>query len=125
MAQATFSIRMDENLKKEFDALCVEFGMNSTTAFNVFARAVVREGRIPFEIAKISKENSMQVEKKAFYASRKQTEKNDLSDLLLDDSIDEPNETTYKAMQEAENMLVDPKAKRFSSVEELFEELNS
>ena len=50
MAQATFSIRMDEKLKKEFDALCTEFGMNATTAFNVFARAVVRERRIPFEI---------------------------------------------------------------------------
>ncbi len=50
MAQATFSIRMDEELKKEFDALCTEFGMNATTAFNVFARAVVREKRIPFEI---------------------------------------------------------------------------
>ena len=32
MAQATFSIRMDEKLKKEFDALCTEFGMNATTA---------------------------------------------------------------------------------------------
>ena len=50
MAQATFSIRMDEKLKKEFDAFCTEFGMNATTAFNVFARAVVREKRIPFEI---------------------------------------------------------------------------
>ena len=50
MAQATFSIRMDENLKKEFDQLCSDFGMNATTAFNVFARAVVRERRIPFEI---------------------------------------------------------------------------
>ena len=49
MAQATFSIRMDEELKKKFDKLCTEFGMNATTAFNIFARAVVRErqeGRI-------------------------------------------------------------------------------
>ena len=43
MAQASFSIRMDENLKHEFDLLCADFGMNATTAFNVFARAVVRE----------------------------------------------------------------------------------
>ena len=50
MAQATFSIRMDENLKRQFDALCADFGMNATTAFNVFARAVVRERKIPFEI---------------------------------------------------------------------------
>ena len=50
MAQATFSVRMDEDLKRQFDALCEEFGMNTTTAFNIFARAVVRERRIPFEI---------------------------------------------------------------------------
>ena len=43
MAQATFSVRMDEVLKKQFDALCQEFGMNASTAINVFARAVVRQ----------------------------------------------------------------------------------
>ena len=51
MAQATFSVRMDETLKRQFDALCADFGMNATTAINVFARAVVRERRIPFAIA--------------------------------------------------------------------------
>lgn len=50
MGQVAFSVRMDADLKKEFDSLCREFGMNGTTAFNVFARAVVRERRIPFEI---------------------------------------------------------------------------
>lgn len=50
MAQQTFSIRMDAQLKKEFDALVENMGMNATTAFNIFARAVVREKKIPFEI---------------------------------------------------------------------------
>ena len=50
MAQATFSIRMDESLKKQFDSLCSDFGMTASTAINVFARAVVRERKIPFEI---------------------------------------------------------------------------
>lgn len=50
MAQATYSFRMDEDLKQEFDDLCNEFGLNTTTAFNVFARAVVRERKIPFEL---------------------------------------------------------------------------
>ena len=48
MAQTTFSIRMDCDLKTEFDKLCEEFGMSMSTAINVFARAVVRERRIPF-----------------------------------------------------------------------------
>jgi DNA-damage-inducible protein J len=51
MAQTNINIRMDEGLKQEFDWLCTELGLNMTTAFNVFARAVVRSRRIPFEIA--------------------------------------------------------------------------
>ena len=50
MAQSTFSVRMDENLKKQFDILCSEFGMNTSTAINIFARAVVYQRKIPFEI---------------------------------------------------------------------------
>ena len=65
MPQATFSIRMDENLKRQFDELCNEFGMTATTAFNVFARAVVREKKIPFEI-KASDDSLQEEAKNAF-----------------------------------------------------------
>jgi len=51
MAQTNINIRMDENLKKQFDSLCNELGLNMTTAFNVFARAVVRQQGIPFEVS--------------------------------------------------------------------------
>ena len=51
MAQATFSVQMDETLKKQFDTLCSDFGRTAATAINVFAKTVVRERRIPFEIA--------------------------------------------------------------------------
>lgn len=51
MAQSTFSVRMDEQLKDQFGKLCEAFGMNMSTAINVFARAVVRERKIPFEIS--------------------------------------------------------------------------
>ncbi len=50
MAQTSVSVRMDENLKKEFEKFCDETGMNITTAVNIFAKTVVREQRIPFEI---------------------------------------------------------------------------
>jgi len=50
MPQTTFSIHMDENLKKQFDSLCSDFGMNVTTAFTIFAKTVVREREIPFRI---------------------------------------------------------------------------
>ena len=51
MAQTSINIRMDEELKKQFDAFCSEIGMNMTTAFCVFAKKAVRERRIPFEIS--------------------------------------------------------------------------
>ena len=51
MPHATFSVRMDDELKKEFDSLCSDFGMSMSTAITVFAKAVVRERKIPFEIS--------------------------------------------------------------------------
>lgn len=50
MAQVAFSVRMDSGLKDEFSAMCEAFGMPVSTAINLFAKAVVREHRIPFEI---------------------------------------------------------------------------
>lgn len=51
MAQTTLSIRIDEKLKKDFDALCEDFGMNISTAITIFAKKVVAERKIPFEVA--------------------------------------------------------------------------
>ncbi len=45
------SIRMDTELKAKADALFGELGMNMTTAFNIFVRQSLREGRIPFDIS--------------------------------------------------------------------------
>lgn len=45
------SIRMDADLKAQADALFSELGMNLSTAFNIFVRQSLREGRIPFEIS--------------------------------------------------------------------------
>ena len=50
MATTAFSIRMDENLKNNFERMCESFGISMTAAFNLFATAVVNERRIPFEI---------------------------------------------------------------------------
>ena len=44
------SFRIDSNLKKQADELFNNLGLNMTTAFNMFLRQSVREGRIPFEI---------------------------------------------------------------------------
>ncbi len=51
MPQTTLSVRIDEAVKKEFDAFCSDVGMNASVAINLFVRTVIRERRIPFEIA--------------------------------------------------------------------------
>ena len=65
MAQATLSMRVDDNLKKNFDMICDDFGFTSTAAITVFMKTVVRERRIPFEIKASSEE---QVNKEAWAA---------------------------------------------------------
>jgi len=45
------TIRMDKDLKEQAESLYAEFGMNLTTALNIFMRQTVRQGKIPFEIS--------------------------------------------------------------------------
>jgi addiction module RelB/DinJ family antitoxin len=42
---------MDDQLKKNFEFICDELGMNMSTAITIFAKTVCREQRIPFEIS--------------------------------------------------------------------------
>lgn len=51
MPQATITARVDERDKINFDAFCSNVGLNTSTAINLFVKAVLRENRIPFEIA--------------------------------------------------------------------------
>ena len=50
MAQTNVNIRMDEATKIAFDRFCEEIGLSVSSAFNIFAKTVVREQRIPFEL---------------------------------------------------------------------------
>jgi addiction module antitoxin, relB/dinJ family len=88
MAQTSVNIRMDEDLKKQFDNFCSDVGMSMTTAFCIFAKTVVRERRIPFEIR-----------------------------------TNEPNETTYAAMESA--VSGEDIHGPFTSVSDVMEALNA
>lgn len=44
------TVRMDSQLKQNFDALCSRMGMSANTAFNIFVKAVIRSRSIPFTI---------------------------------------------------------------------------
>ena len=47
---ANVNIRMDDATKQQFDAFCSEVGLSVSAAFNLFAKRVIKEQRIPFEI---------------------------------------------------------------------------
>jgi len=44
------TIRMDREVKEQAEKMFNDFGMNLSTAFNIFARQSLRQGKIPFEI---------------------------------------------------------------------------
>lgn len=50
MAQVSMTVRIDSELKKQFNELCNEIGMSANTAINVFVKAAVRTRSIPFKI---------------------------------------------------------------------------
>lgn len=89
MAQTTLSVRMDEDVKRRFDAFCAEVGMNASVAINLFAKTVIREHRIPFEISTDpfgSGENQSTQFNAGKETSHEQTEEEDDSEIDLDHS---------------------------------------
>lgn len=51
MALTSVNIRMDEELKKNVEAVCQDLGINLTTAITIFAKKMSREHRIPFDVS--------------------------------------------------------------------------
>ena len=51
MAQTLVNFRIDETTKKQMEQICSELGITLSTAFNIFAKKVIREKRIPFEVS--------------------------------------------------------------------------
>ena len=51
MSQENLCIRMDKNIKEQFNRLCDELGLTMSTAVNLFVKAVIREKGIPFALS--------------------------------------------------------------------------
>lgn len=77
MAQIATTIRMDSELKSKFDKMCEEFGMSINTAFNIFAKAVVRSRSIPFKIEADDDAHASGLS--AFYKLRDQAKDSDIT----------------------------------------------
>jgi len=73
MASTSITVRMDEDLKSQVEVLFSDMGLNMTTAFTLFAKAVVRQNKIPFDIA-ADKPPSISVMANTKKVSRKEKE---------------------------------------------------
>ena len=89
MSQSALTIRLDSDLKKQFDALCEEFGMSTNTAFNIYVRQVVRERKIPFTIEAPSKDDAIVKGRDAFYKMRQAAAEAGIQDMPLDEINEE------------------------------------
>ena len=82
------TVRMDSQLKQNFDTLCARMGMSVNAAINIFANAVVRTRSIPFRISA----NPTEVEDQAlreFREFRNMVAASDRRELTLDEINEE------------------------------------
>ena len=89
MRQTATTIRLDAELKAEFDKLCEEFGMSANTAFNIYVKTVVRQRRIPFQIQVDPIDEVMERGRKAFYEMRRIAAENGTAGMSLEEINEE------------------------------------
>jgi len=90
MAETTnLNIRIDKELKEQAEVFFSELGLNMSSAFNIFVRQSLRQGKIPFELSLIAD---------PFYSSTNMT--------ALRQSIQEANEGKFvtKTLDELRSM---------------------
>lgn len=93
MTISTFSVRMESDVKNELDKICAQLGLNTSVAINIFARTVIREKRIPFEISLTA---SGTAGANAFQALRKQAKANGIQGMSLSEINSEINRARGK-----------------------------
>ena len=61
MSTTTMNIRIDKELKKETEAILSALGLTTSAAVTIFAKAIVRDGGIPFDLKLRPNAETMQV----------------------------------------------------------------
>ncbi len=51
MSQTMVNFRMDTDDKASLEELCEKLGLTVSTAFKIFAKKMIREQRIPFDVS--------------------------------------------------------------------------
>ena len=97
MGQSTITIRVDQNLKNNFGALCEDFGLSVTSAFNIFMKTVVREKKIPFEIQSKEPLSIREKGKKALEEMRRIVAESNKPEMSLEEINDFINQVRNEA----------------------------
>jgi len=86
---SNLNIRIDKDLKEQAEIFFSELGLNMSSAFNIFVRQSLRQGKIPFELSLVAD---------PFYSSTNMT--------TLRQSIQEANEGKFvtKTLDELQSM---------------------
>ena len=87
MAAVNVTVRVDEDVKKEFDAFCDNVGMNITTAFNMFMRATLRTRQLPFQVTDMAPTltQARAAFAEAFRAAQEDSVKNGTDSISMDE----------------------------------------
>ena len=91
MAQTNISIRIDEDVKREAEALFARLGLTLSAATNVFYRQAVRTQSIPFPLTVVEADPKMQARKEfgeAVRAIQEQSLINGTSEMGLEEIND-------------------------------------
>ena len=87
MGSVNVTVRVDEEIKKDFDSFCENVGINITTAFNMFIKATLRTRELPFIVTdNPSQEQASLVRgKNDFRAAQEQSIINGTNNMTMDD----------------------------------------
>ena len=93
--QSTISIRLDEDTKASMEAICESLGISMSAAFNVFAKAFVRERGFPFEVRCAPAKDPME----SFWTARRILRER----YPEEPSLDEINDEIHRVREEKRN----------------------
>lgn len=82
----TISLRIDKNTRKNMAKVCEELGISMSAAFNLYAKAIERERRIPLNLDLNSEYNNITSKSIKNVISKKNLSKtfNSVSELMED-----------------------------------------
>lgn len=87
MESVNVTVRMNKDVKRDFEGFCDNVGINITTAFNMFVKATLRTRELPFAVTDVSasRDEARRIFRENVKAMQEQSVINGTSDMTLDE----------------------------------------